>query len=87
MRLSIDFKNESGIKLTDFYDLLSSFGEIKYVINGTTKYQKTHIEKIVSSKKKEKGIIYLGVNKEIENASEVYFLFSIRGKNFNYKVK
>ena len=87
MRLSIDFKNESGIKLTDFYDLLSSFGEIKYVINGTTKYQKTHIEKIVSSKKKEKGIIYLGVNKEIENASEVYFLFSIRGKNFNYRVK
>ena len=63
------------------------YGKIEYRVGDTTKYQKNNIENIVSAKKQEKGIIYLGVNSEIKNADEVYFVFGLRGKKYKYKVK
>ena len=85
IRLNVDFKNESEFKYK-FYGLLTTFGYIEYKIGDTTKIQKD-IESITSNKKSEKGIVYLGVNKEIKDASEVNFVFSVRGKKYVYKVK
>lgn len=87
IRINVDYKNESDLKLSSFYDLLTTFGKIEYRVGDTTKYQKNNIENIVSAKKQEKGIIYLGVNSEIKNADEVYFVFGLRGKKYKYKVK
>ena len=87
IRLNIDYNNESDLKLSSFYDLLTTFGKIEYRIGNITKYQKNNIEKIVSSKKQENGIVYLGVNSEIKNAEEVYFIFNLRGTTYRYKVK
>lgn len=87
IRLDIEYKNDGEYKLSNFYDLLTSFGKIEYKIGDKTKYQRYNIEKIVSSKKQEKNIMYLGVNSEIKKADEVYFEFNLRDVKYRYKVK
>ena len=85
IKLNIEYSGDG--KLSSFYGLLSTYGQIEYKLDNTTKYQKYNIEKIVSLKGSENGIIYLGVNNEIERATEVYFVFNLRGKKYYYRVK
>ena len=74
------------LKLNKFYDLVKSFGYIEYKIDDTTKKFKD-IESKVSNKASKKNIVFLGVNRELLNATEVNFIFNIRGKKYIYKVK
>ena len=85
IRLNIEYSGDN--KLKDFYSLLTTYGKIEYKINDVIKYQKYNIENIVSLKGSKNGIIYLGVNNEIENATEVSFVFNLRGRKYYYKVK
>ena len=87
VRLNMEYKNDGDYKLSNFYDLLTTFGKIEYKVGDIIKYQRYDIEKIVSSKKQEKNIIYLGVNSEIKKAEEVYFVFNLRGIKYRYRVK
>ena len=86
IRLDILYKNESELKLSKFYNLLTTFGYIEYKLKDEVKIQKD-IEHIVANKLVEKNVVYLGVNKEIKDAEEVNIVFNVRGKKYIYKVK
>ena len=82
MRLKVEFTNNSNIKITDFYDLLSRFGIIKY----DEKLQNRELENIKSTKKNT-GYIYVGVNQDIINSNSIKLLFNIRNVNLEYNLR
>ena len=86
IRIKLDYKNESKLNLPKLYNLLSTFGYIEYKIGDSKKVQ-TDFEMVTSKKYTEKGINYLGVKKELMNATEINFIFNIRGTKYIYKVK
>lgn len=87
LRLNIDYNNISDLDINSFYKLLSTFGEIKYKIDDKWYIQSTDFEEIKSNKTKENGNIYIGINSNIYNASEIKFVFNIRGKIKEYILK
>ena len=86
IKLNLEYKNDSELKLSKFYNLLTNFGYIEYKLNDKTKTQ-SKVELVISTKTSEKNIVYLGVIKEIKNAQEINFVFNIRGKKYIYKIK
>lgn len=85
IKLNVEYKNDSNLKLNSFYTLLNTYGRIEYKINDQVKVQ-NKIELINSTKLNEKNVIYLGVNSEIKTATEVNIVFDIRGVKYIYKV-
>ena len=85
IKLNIEYNNTSEYKYK-FYNLLTTFGYIEYYIGDAVKKEKS-IELLSSTKKSEKNVMYLGVNKEIADATFVNIVFNVRGKQYVYKVK
>ena len=71
LRLDINYNDNSSLKLSDFYDLLEGFGSIQ----------------IKSSKANMGNNIYTGVNSEVMNATNIKFVFNIRGSRYEYTIK
>lgn len=87
LKLNIDYFEGNNLDMNSFYKLLSTFGEIKYKIEGKWYTQNTYFEEIKSNKSKENNNIYIGINANISNASEIKFVFNIRGKIKEYMLK
>ena len=86
IKLNVEYQNSSELKASKFYNLLTTFGYIEYKIDNRIKRLKD-IEQIVSTKLNEKNTLYIGVNKEIERAEEIKFVFNVRNRKYVYKIK
>ena len=78
-------KNLDGIY--DLYDFIEKFGVIKYTIDGEEKIQQINFVELKSQRLKENNIYYIEVLKEIENASNISLIFTVRNKNYEYILK
>ncbi len=87
LRLDINYNDNSSLKLSDFYDLLEGFGSIQYKINDSWIVQSDNFEEIKSSKANMGNNIYIGVNSEVMNATNIKFVFNIRGSRYEYTIK
>lgn len=86
IKLNVEYQNSSELKASKFYNLLTTFGYVEYKIDNQIKRIKD-IEQIVSTKLNEKNTLYIGVNKEIERAEEIKFVFNVRNRKYVYKIK
>lgn len=87
LKLKIKYEDKSNLNMNSFYNLLSTFGEIKYKINDNWYTQNSEFEEIKSNKLIDKDNIYIGINSDINSASEIKFVFNIRGKVEEYILK
>ena len=71
----------------DLYDFIEKFGVIKYTIDDVEKVQQLNFVELKSQRVNENNIYYIEVLKEIENASKISLLFTIRNKNYEYILK
>ena len=74
-------------KIHDLYDFIENFGLLSYVINGEKKYQNINFKEVVSKKIKEEDTYYIEVLREVEKASNISFIFTIRNKKYEYILK
>lgn len=84
LRIEYDFESTD---INSFYKLISVYGSLEYVVNGTKKVQQVPFKNIKSLRVKEDNILNLEVVKDIENATEVYLVFNIRNNQIRYKIK
>lgn len=87
LKLNIDFSDNSDLNIKSFYNLLSKFGYITYQIEDKWCNQYNSFEEIKSLKTNNKNDIYIGVNKEIMNATSIKIVFNIRDSLYEYKIK
>ena len=86
LKLDVDYTNNSKLEINSFYNLLDSFGDLYYKIDGKWNIQYDGFEEIVS--KKGKNIYnYIGVNSAVKNAQNIKFVFNIRGLKYEYTIK
>ena len=64
--------------------MFSNFVTISYEINGKQKSQSTNFKQVKSTKKKDKDIYYIEVNKELEEAQNISLNFNVRNKVYKY---
>lgn len=87
LRLEIEYKNESNISAVNFYNLLNKFGDIEYKIGDKWYTQVSNFEEIKSTRKKENNVAYIGVNSAMKDATNIKFVFNIRGNYYEYIIK
>lgn len=87
LRLKIKYDGTDKLNMNSFYSLLSKFGEIKYKIGDNWYSQNSDFEEIKSNKSNDKDNIYIGINSDIYNASEIKIVFNIRSKTKEYILK
>ena len=71
----------------DLYDFIEYFGNLSYVIDGKRKVQNIQFKEVKSKKVNQENTYYIEVLKEVENASSVSLLFTIRNRNYEYVLK
>ncbi len=81
--LKLDITSSLPNNLT-LYDLISTYGKIKYTIDNTEYTNNLTINKTPGSYQ---NGLYLEVDKEIEQAENIYLEINIRNKKYNYKIK
>ena len=79
--LNIAYQISRGISR---YEFITNYGELKYKINDTEYSVTTPINKTPNS---EKNDLYLEVDKQIENASNIWLELNIRNKKIIYTLK
>ena len=84
LRIEYDFESTD---INSFYKLISVYGSLEYVVDGTKKVQQVPFKNIKSLRVKEDNILNLEVVKDIEDATEVYLVFNIRNNQIRYKIK
>ncbi len=87
LRLSLEYKNESKLKLDSFYEFFSSFGAIEYKIGDKWFVQNSKFEELKSKKVNNKKNVYIGVNSGILSAESIKLVFNIRNSKYEYLLK
>ena len=80
-------KETSISGIYDLYDFIEKFGMLSYTIDGEKKYQNIQFKEVTSKKLKEENTYYLEVLEEVEDASNISLIFTIRNKNYEYILK
>ena len=79
--LKIIYEGSSNVR-----DIISSFGTLEYTI-GNKKHVQSNLSVVKSSKKKEKGILYIEANNKIKEASDIKLVFNMRNDIYRYNIK
>ena len=79
-----ELNNNTNIK--DLYDIINTYGSIRYKVGDTTKNLYT-LSKVNPSVTKSSNTLYIGVPSEMEKASEISLILKIRNKEYTYKIK
>lgn len=87
LRLNVNYKDNSNLKLNSFYKFFSRFGSISYKKNDTWYTQKGNFEELKSSKASVNNNIYIGIKSDIMDADEIKFVFNIRDSKYEYLLK
>lgn len=86
IKLDLDYVNNTEYSFKEFYDFFEFFGGIEYVKNNIKYYQYTGFE-LVESKRVNSEKIYIGVYKDIIDASSIKLIFNIRGITYEYELR
>lgn len=87
LRLNVDYKDNSNLKLNSFYDFFEKFAHIYYQIDGEWYYQNDNFEEINSNKMTPGNNIYIGINSDVINATSIKLVFNVRGSRYEYLLK
>jgi len=88
LNITGEVETENNIsKKYNLYQFIEKFGKICYTIDGTLKTQELNNNLISSNRIKQSNNYYIEVNKEIENASDISIVFTIRDRIYEYKLK
>lgn len=71
----------------DLYDFIENFGKICYTKDGVSKTKSFSLKQVVSSKVNQGNDFYIEVPKEIEDASSISFIITIRDRIYEYVLK
>ena len=89
MKINGDFEEDTAANIENvenLYYFLNKFGTIHYKI-GDTWYSHKIESQIVKPKTGKDQAYYIEVNRDVKNASEIYFTFNIRGYTYKYTIK
>ena len=86
LKLDVDYTDNTKLNLSNFYNLLEKFGDIYYKKDDHWEIQDDDFEQIVSNRGSN-YYLYIGVNNEIKDASNIKFVFNIRGIKYEYILK
>ena len=73
--------------VNDLYDFINMFGKLYYTIDGVEKVQNINFSQLKSKKTQQNNIYYIEVLEEVENASNISLMFTVRNKNYKYILK
>lgn len=89
--LKIDYSYSDSEKKIDgvnnIYDLISKMSYITYTVNGEEKTNTSSLNQIKPTNTVLKNTMYLEVDQDIINASDITIHFKIREKVYNYKLR
>lgn len=74
---------EVNSNISNFKELISTYGIIKYKIDNKVKYQKG-LTLVSSNKVKQNNIYYIEANEEITKASSISIIFKVRNQEYEY---
>lgn len=80
-------KQNSIDNIYDLYDFIDYFGNLYYVIDGERKVQSIQFKEVKSKKANQENTYYIEILKEVENASSISLVFTIRNRNYEYVLK
>ena len=80
-------KQNSIDNIYDLYDFIDYFGNLYYVIDGERKVQSIQFKEVKSKKVNQENTYYIEILKEVENASSISLVFTIRNRNYEYVLK
>ncbi len=85
--LSLD-ENANLSSITDMYSFLNNFATIYYVEeDGLLEKHKISSQVIKPRYKKSDNNVYIEVDKKVEKASQIYFVFNVRNYTYRYVLK
>ena len=73
--------------VNNLYDFINKFGKLYYTVDGVKKVQNINFSQLQSKKTQQNNIYYIEVLEEIENASNITLMFTVRNKNYEYILK
>ena len=73
--------------VNNLYDFIHKFGKLYYTVDGVKKVQNINFSQLQSKKTQQNNIYYIEVLEEIENASNITLMFTVRNKNYEYILK
>ena len=82
--IEMDYKIDG---FNNLYDFIDKFGQLVYTINGEKKFQNISFNQIKSKKTQQNNIYYIEVLDEIQNASNISLVFTVRNKKYEYILK
>lgn len=79
--------NKNILNNSNLFEFIERFGKICYNVNGVFKTQNFNLESVTSNKVKQSNDFYIEVPKEIEDASNISIIFTIRDRIYEYVLK
>lgn len=88
LRITGSLTKQTNIdNIYDLYDFIEYFGNLYYVVDGQRKVQNVQFKEVTSKKANQPNTYYIEVLKEVENASSISLVFTIRNRNYEYVLK
>ena len=73
--------------VNNLYDFINKFGKLYYTVDGVKKVQNINFSQLKSKKVQQNNIYYIEVVGELEKATHISLMFTIRNKNYEYILK
>ena len=88
LRITGSLTKQTNIdNIYDLYDFIEYFGNLYYIVDGQRKVQNVQFKEVTSKKANQPNTYYIEVLKEVENASSISLVFTIRNRNYEYVLK
>lgn len=90
LKITNDYQIDETLNITalpNIYYFLNQFGTIYYKIDDEWYFEKINSKLIKPIQAKHNNITYIEVNREIQQAKEIYFKFKIRNNTYKYTIK
>ena len=88
LRITGSLTKQTNIdNIYDLYDFIEYFGNLYYVVDGQRKVQNVQFKEVTSKKANQPNTYYIEVLKEVENASSISLVFTIRNRSYEYVLK
>ena len=86
LKISGTITLDETVNFSDLYDVINTYGVIKYTVGNQTKTLYT-LNKVNPSYTKSSKTIYIGVPSEMEKSDSITLVLNIRNKEYTYKIK
>lgn len=84
---NVKYNNNSNISANSFYNFFIKYGKLEYLIDDNWVVQSSGFELLTGEKVDDGDNVYIGVNKQVEQASSVKLTFNIRNSIYEYVLR